>query len=469
MMTKVSNLSKAGALVALTSVVAAFTSTITQSTFVQRQQPYRYLWRHAYRKSTCRKKGSSSISMIFERMSEECIGSLVTAQKESARLGQPTVGTELMTVGIVDRPERSRKTLQRYGITYRKVKRTVEEMFQEDGENDGQDGQDSTSGFGRMFNINKKARDVELPFSSGLRKTLTLAGKIADKMDAVTNVGASTINSEHVLLALLEWERETENKAGAVLDDEGYARGALAVFMRMEGNTKEFSATEFCRALVMDLRERAEEDDFTELVTGGTKGEGSTPTLSECGVDLTQAAVQGELDDVYGRDKEIKGCLRTLVRRRKNNPCLVGEPGTGKTAIAEGIAQILAAPGMLAKADEIFERDDNGEFIDKAKLDRLRILSSQCPPRLKGYRIVTLELANLVAGTKYRGEFEERLQAIIEEVTDDKAPPTILFIDEIHTLVRFVVICLITILNFMLSPINHCNLVLLTMEKGRSW
>merc|ERR1740139_1041202 len=90
---------------------------------------------------------------------------------------------------------------------------------------------------------------------------------------------------------------------------------------------------------------------------------------------------------------------------------------------------------MLKKADEIFERDDDGQFIDKEKIKRLKVLASQCPARLKGYRVVTLELANLVAGTKYRGEFEERLQAILLELTDEKSPPTILFIDEIHTLV----------------------------------
>ncbi len=90
---------------------------------------------------------------------------------------------------------------------------------------------------------------------------------------------------------------------------------------------------------------------------------------------------------------------------------------------------------MLENAEEIFDRNDNGEFVDPQKIERLKLLASQCPARLKGYRIVTLELANLVAGTKYRGEFEERLQSILEEVTNENAPPTILFIDEIHTLV----------------------------------
>ena len=100
-----------------------------------------------------------------------------------------------------------------------------------------------------------------------------------------------------------------------------------------------------------------------------------------------------------------------------------------------GIAQILAAPLILSKAEDIWERDDNGEIIDQERLGRMRLLASKCPTRLKGYRLVSLELSNLVAGTKYRGEFEERLQAVISEVTDDRAPPTILFIDEIHSIV----------------------------------
>jgi ATP-dependent Clp protease ATP-binding subunit ClpC len=120
---------------------------------------------------------------------------------------------------------------------------------------------------------------------------------------------------------------------------------------------------------------------------------------------------------------------------RKNNPCLMGEPGVGKTAIAEGLAQIIAANSMLARMDEIFDRDEDGEFVNKDKVQSVRELAKLCPPRLRGHRVVSLELANLVAGTKYRGEFEERLQSIVEEVTDEKSPPTILFIDEIHTLV----------------------------------
>lgn len=105
------------------------------------------------------------------------------------------------------------------------------------------------------------------------------------------------------------------------------------------------------------------------------------------------------------------------------------QPGVGKTAIAEGVAQILAAPSMMERLDELFDRDEDGTFTKKDEIDRLESLAGLCPARLRNHRVISLELANLVAGTKYRGEFEERLQAIVEEVTDEKAPPTILFID----------------------------------------
>jgi len=107
---------------------------------------------------------------------------------------------------------------------------------------------------------------------------------------------------------------------------------------------------------------------------------------------LTEQARENKLDRVYGRDEEIRMSIRTLVRRRKNNPCLIGEPGVGKTAIAEGIAQILAAPNMLLKADETFDRDEDGNVIDQDKIDFLKILAKQCPPRLTDHRAFSLEL-----------------------------------------------------------------------------
>ena len=128
---------------------------------------------------------------------------------------------------------------------------------------------------------------------------------------------------------------------------------------------------------------------------------GKTPMLDSFGKDLTQLAVEGKLDPVVGREKEIKRCSQILARRKKNNPLLIGEPGVGKTAIVEGLAKMI---------------------IDKT-----------CPRVLFDKKIVTLELANLVAGTKYRGQFEERMEQIIDEVQQN--PNVILFIDEIHTLI----------------------------------
>jgi ATP-dependent Clp protease ATP-binding subunit ClpC len=128
---------------------------------------------------------------------------------------------------------------------------------------------------------------------------------------------------------------------------------------------------------------------------------GKTPMLDSFGKDLTQLAIEGKLDPVVGREKEIKRCSQILARRKKNNPILIGEPGVGKTAIVEGLAKMI---------------------IDKT-----------CPRVLFDKKIVTLELANLVAGTKYRGQFEERMEQIIDEVQQN--PHVILFIDEIHTLI----------------------------------
>jgi len=382
----------------------------------------------------------TSLSMIFERMSEECIGSLVTAQSESARLGQPSVGCEVMTIGIIDRPERARRTLKQYNITLRKAKLTVENMFRnEANESEEEDGDKKKGGIFTMspqlLNMNKKARDVELPFAPPLKRVLTNAGLIADSLDS------ATVDSEHVLLSLLGYdakEGKVPVEVDKMVEERGYAKGALAVFLRMEGvDSTTFSSAEFCRRLIMDMKyptSSSNNGDGPQLVTGNGEGS-STPTLAEVGEDLTESAFRMELDPVYGRDEEIRNALRTLVRRRKNNPCLMGEPGVGKTAIAEGVAQILVAPRMMEQLDELFDRNEDGEFVKQDEVEWITKLAKQCPPRLRNHRVFSLELANLVAGTKYRGEFEERLQAIIEEVTDEKAPPTILFIDEIHTLV----------------------------------
>jgi ATP-dependent Clp protease ATP-binding subunit ClpC len=358
-----------------------------------------------------------------------------------------------MTVGIIDRPEKARQTLNSYGITLRKARLTVENMFREDeneeeddAKNNGEDDGDKNnkpkknSIFAispQLLNMNRKARDVELPFAPPLKRVLSRAGSIADSLES------PSVNSEHVLLSLLGYDASlgrVPDEIDASVEERGYARGALAVFLRMEGvswDSSTFSAAEFCRRLIMDMKypSSGSGSGGGELVTGVSDKKSSTPTLNDVGTDLTDLATRMELDPVHGRDLEIQSALRTLVRRRKNNPCLMGEPGVGKTAIAEGVAQILAAPNMLERLDELFDRSidsgTNGEdlFTKQEEVNRIQQLAKLCPAKLRNHRVVSLELANLVAGTKYRGEFEERLQAIVEEVTDERAPPTILFID----------------------------------------
>ena len=327
--------------------------------------------------------------MVFERMSEDCIGALMTAQRESHKLGLKAVGNEVMVAGIVDYPERAKQTLQNNGITWRRVSKTLLEMYKP---------AESNSNAFKFLQAQKSAPPADdLPFGRDLQKTMQNAAKLADTL------GSETVRSEHVLMALLEYNGITAAQPN--LETQTISCGALAVICYSDGVSESFSALEFCESLLESIKKQ-QEDDEERLVAsgGGSSSSVKTPTLAECGVDLTEQAKAGQLDPVYGRDEEIRSCLRTLIRRRKNNPCLIGEPGVGKTAIAEGLAQILV--------------DDK-----------------RCPPRLRGYRIVALEMANLVAGTKYRGEFEERLQGVIAEVTDQKAPPTILFVDEVHTLV----------------------------------
>ena len=158
------------------------------------------------------------------------------------------------------------------------------------------------------------------------------------------------------------------------------------------------TATDFCTTLLDNVQ-----GNGPELVTGVASSSSNSPTLDTVGTDLTQQAMDGLLDPVYGRDTEIKSCVRTLLRRRKNCVCLIGDAGVGKTAIAEGVAHALAK-------------------------------NSETSP-LRDHRLTSVELASLVAGTRYRGDFEERLQSIVKEVTDPATPPTILFLDEINNLV----------------------------------
>ena len=194
---------------------------------------------------------------------------------------------------------------------------------------------------------------------------------------AARSTGAALVGTEHLLLAILE---EGDNYAVRFLSKAG-------------GD---------CTALLQEAAGLVQPDDEPKPSAGKARhGSKKTPTLDKYGRDLTQEAKNGKLDPVIGRAKEIERIIQILTRRTKNNPCLIGEPGVGKTAVAEGLA--------------------------------IRIADGEVPELLKGKRVVALDLTGMVAGTKYRGDFEERVKAAIDEVV--KAGDVILFIDEVHTLV----------------------------------
>jgi ATP-dependent Clp protease ATP-binding subunit ClpC len=211
---------------------------------------------------------------------------------------------------------------------------------------------------------------VEIPFTPRAKRVLELS------LEEARQLGHNYIGTEHLLLGLI---REGEGVAARVLENLGVDLAKVRTqVIRMLGETAEVAAG-----------------------GGGGKGSTKTPTLDEFGSNLTQQAADGKLDPVVGRQNEIERVIQILGRRTKNNPVLIGEPGVGKTAIAEGLAQ--------------------------------RINSGDIPDILEDKRVLTLDIGLLVAGTKYRGEFEERLKKIMEEIRT--AGNVILVIDEVHTLI----------------------------------
>merc|ERR1712100_809266 len=213
---------------------------------------------------------------------------------------------------------------------------------------------------------------VEIPFTPRAKRVLELS------LEEARQLGHNYIGTEHLLLGLI---REGEGVAARVLENLGVDLAKVRTqVIRMLGETAEVSAGGG---------------------GGGAKGSTKTPTLDEFGNNLTQLATEAKLDPVVGRQNEIDRVIQILGRRTKNNPVLIGEPGVGKTAIAEGLAQ--------------------------------RINQGDVPDILEDKRVLTLDIGLLVAGTKYRGEFEERLKKIMEEIK--AAGNVILVIDEVHTLI----------------------------------
>jgi ATP-dependent Clp protease ATP-binding subunit ClpC len=286
---------------------------------------------------------------MFERFTEKAIKVIMLAQEEARRLGHNFVGTEQILLGLIGEGTGvAAKVLKSMGVNLKDARVEVEKII----------------GRGSGFVA------VEIPFTPRAKRVLELS------LEEARQLGHNYIGTEHLLLGLI---REGEGVAARVLENLGVDLAKVRTqVIRMLGETAEVTAG-----------------------GGGSKGSTKTPTLDEFGSNLTQLAAEGKLDPVVGRHNEIDRVIQILGRRTKNNPVLIGEPGVGKTAIAEGLAQ--------------------------------RIIIGEIPDILEDKRVLTLDIGLLVAGTKYRGEFEERLKKIMEEIRS--AGNVILVIDEVHTLI----------------------------------
>ena len=286
---------------------------------------------------------------MFERFTEKAIKVIMLAQEEARRLGHNFVGTEQILLGLIGEGTGvAAKVLKSMGVNLKDSRVEVEKII----------------GRGSGFVA------VEIPFTPRAKRVLELS------LEEARQLGHNYIGTEHLLLGLI---REGEGVAARVLENLGVDLTKVRTqVVRMLGET-------------------------AEVTTGGgsSKGSTKTSTLDEFGTNLTQLASESKLDPVVGRHSEIDRVIQILGRRTKNNPVLIGEPGVGKTAIAEGLAQ--------------------------------RIQQGNIPDILEEKRVLTLDIGLLVAGTKYRGEFEERLKKIMEEIKS--AGNVILVIDEVHTLI----------------------------------
>jgi ATP-dependent Clp protease ATP-binding subunit ClpC len=289
---------------------------------------------------------------------------LAMAREEAARLHHEYVGTEHILLGLIREGEGvAAAVLQNLSVDLDDIQQKIEETVKK-----GKAAQ--TTG-------------PDLPYTSRAKKVLELA------MSEARELNHSYVGTEHLLLGLL---REEKGIAAQVLTDVGVNLDA--------------ARSETLRLLGTEMPQggaTAQQGSGGAQASMPPKGEkkSKTPALDHFCRDLTALAAEGQLDPTIGRAKEIERVMEVLTRRKKNNPVLIGEPGVGKTAIVEGLAQLIA--------------------------------SGDCPDSLRDNRVLSLDMAAVIAGTKYRGQFEERLKAVMNEIAQNKN--IILFIDELHTLV----------------------------------
>ena len=397
---------------------------------------------------------STASNSAMEALSDGCVRALTYGQDAARSLGLTELGNEMLLVGMVRSAGADdmevRKVLTSFGISPDGTMKAAKAVLNERGGSVTV----ANGGVGSDF-----GDASALPFSIAAKRTLDDAISISRRMSPTPDVEDATVQPGHILLALLEYD----DRYGVATEDVEKCAG-LDVLIRTTQDSpvsKSFDGTRFCRALADEMKKSKGSTTKTmterEVVfVNSDRVGGSTPTLDKVGIDLTEMAREGRLDAVYGRENEIRMCLRTLGRRRKSNPCLIGEPGVGKTAIAEGVAQCLAGGyyvydnkgtgsngekgdgGGWGIRNPFRNKENEGKANDKSvaglskeEVDQLPPLPA-CPRALQGFRVVSVDLASLVAGMKFRGDFEERMQKLIEEAS---TTPTILFIDELHTLI----------------------------------
>lgn len=303
---------------------------------------------------------------MSNRFTERAQRVILIAQEEAKRLNHDYVGTEHLLLGLIALGEGvAAQVLANLGVDLRRVRGEIEKIV------------------GTGDNVMLLG---EIPFTPRAKKVLELA------VEEAQNMGHNYVGTEHLLLGLI---REEEGVAARVLENIGVRLDVVreeVISLLGEGHSP--SAGSGQSSSPSAAPHHAPQTQ--------SRAKSKTPTLDEFGRDLTQMAKESKLDPVIGRENEIERVIQILLRRTKNNPILIGDPGVGKTAIVEGLAQ--------------------------------RLSSDEAPELLTGKRVMTLDLAAVVAGTKYRGEFEQRLKNIMEEIRRAKNH-IILFIDELHTVI----------------------------------